>query len=101
MKKIETIWHYIFYEALTHKQFKFIQQELTIRFSYSLSTIHYAIGVPTSIGATRKESKFFVRAHFMKLLLYWASVRNLSRLIIYQTYVDIWNLSLIGMQVFF
>lgn len=86
MKKIETIWHYILYEALTHKTFKFTQQELAVRFSYSLSTVHHAIGVPTRIGAIRKESKFFVLEHFMKLLLYWASMRNLKRSIIYQTY---------------
>ncbi len=86
MKKIETIWHHILYEALTHKQFKFTQQELAGRFSYSLSTVHHALIIPSRIGAIRKESKFFVLAHFMKLLLYWASVRNLSRSIIYQTY---------------
>lgn len=86
MKKIETIWHHILYEALTHKTFKFTQQELALRFSYSLSTVHHALVVPTRIGAIRKESKFFVLEHFMKLLLYWASVRNLKRSIIYQAY---------------
>ncbi len=86
MKKIETIWHYILYEALTHKTFKFTQQELAARFSYSLSTVHHALAVPTRIGAIRKESKFFVLEHYMKLLLYWGSVRNLKRSIIYQTY---------------
>lgn len=86
MKKIETIWHHILYEALEHKQFQFTQQELATRFSYSLSTVHHAIAVPSRIGAVRKESKFFVLEHYMKLLLYWASVRNLNRSIIYQTY---------------
>src|SRR3989344_5119903 len=85
MKKIETLWHHILYEALTHKTFKFTQQELAGRFSYSLSTVHHALVVPTAIGAIRKEAKFFVLANFMKLLLYWASVRNLKRSIIYQT----------------
>lgn len=86
MKKIETIWHHILYEALTHQQFKFTQQELAGEFGYSLSTVHYALAVPTRIGAIRKETKFFVLADPMKLLLYWASVRNLTRSIIYQTY---------------
>src|SRR3989344_6334156 len=89
MKKIETLWHHILYEALTHKQFKFTQQELAVRFSYSLSTVHHAISVPASIGAISKETKFFVLAHPMKLLLYWASLRNLKRSIIYQTYSPI------------
>lgn len=86
MKKIETLWHHILYEALTHKQFMFTQQELAARFSYSLSTVHHALAMPTQIGAIRKESKFFVLEHVMKLLLYWGSVRNLKRSIIYQTY---------------
>ena len=85
MKKIETLWHHILYEALTHKTFKFTQQELAGEFGYSLSTVHHALVVPTAIGAIRKETKFFVLANFMKLLLYWASVRNLKRSIIYQT----------------
>lgn len=86
MKKIETIWHHILYEALEHKRFKFTQQELATRYSYSLSTVHHAIAVPSRIGAIRKETKFFVLAHVMKLLLYWASVHNLKRSIIYQSY---------------
>lgn len=85
MKKIETIWHHILYEALEHRQFRFTQQELATQFSYSLSTVHHALAVPTRIGAIRKETKFFVLADYMKLLLYWASVRNLARSIIYQT----------------
>lgn len=86
MKKIETIWHHILYEALEHKTFKFTQQELAGRFSYSLSTVHHALVVPSRIGAIRKESKFFILEHVMKLLLYWASTRNLKHSIIYQTY---------------
>lgn len=86
MKKIETLWHHILYEALTRKQFKFTQQELAQRYGYSLSTVHHAIAVPASIGAIRKESKFFVLERVMKLLLYWGSVRNLRRSIIYQTH---------------
>ncbi len=88
MKKIETLWHHILYEAITHKQFKFTQQELALQFSCSLSTVHHALAIPTSIGAIRKESKFFVLAHYMKLLLYWASVRNLIRSISYSTYYE-------------
>lgn len=88
MKKIETLWHHILYEALTHQTFKFTQQELAVRFSYSLSTVHHALAAPSRIGAIRKESKFFVLSHPMKFLLYWASVRNLSNNICYSTYYE-------------
>lgn len=86
VKKIETLWHHILYEALTKKCFRFTQRELARRFSYSLSTVYHALEAPTRIGGVRKESKFFVLTHPMKLLLYWASQRNLAGSIIYQTY---------------
>ncbi len=86
MKKIETLWHHILYEALTNKKFRFTQQELATKYSYSLSTAHHALVMPAAIGAVRKETKFFVLADPMKLLLYWASMRNLLHSIIYQTY---------------
>lgn len=87
MKKIETIWHHILHEALLQRRYRQTQQELAATFHYSLSTIHHALIVPTQIGAIRKESKFFVLESFQKLLYYWASLRNLERDIIYQTFI--------------
>jgi hypothetical protein len=88
MKKIETIWQYLLLRALNDGVFRHTQQELAGRFRISLSTSHHALVTPTAIGAIRKESKFFVLADPVKLLYYWASVRNFRRLIIYQTYVN-------------
>lgn len=89
MKKIETIWHYILMRALTDGVFRHTQQDVAKLFSFSLSTVNYALATPTAIGAIRKESKFFVLADVMKLLYYWASVRNLKRRIIYQTFTPV------------
>ncbi len=86
MRKIETIWHYLLYSALTEKKFKHTQKGLAEFFDYSVSTVNHALAVPTQIGAIRKESKFFVLENFQKLLYYWASARNLERDIIYKTY---------------
>ncbi len=88
MKKIETIWQYILLCALDEGVFRHTQQDLARRFEISLSTVHHALGIPTAIGAIRKESKFFVLDDALKLLYYWASVRNLKRRIIYQTHVN-------------
>ncbi len=88
MRKIETIWHDILFQALEKKKFKFTQQELAEKFGYSLSTVNYALEVPSEMGAVRKESKFFVLADIKKLLYYWASDRRLSNDIIYQTYSE-------------
>lgn len=88
MKKIETIWHYLLLRALTEGVFRHTQQDLAHRFGISLSTVHHALAIPAAIGAVRKESKFFVLDDTLKLLYYWASVRNLKRRIIYQTHVN-------------
>jgi len=87
MKKIETIWHYLLFEALENKKYRHTQQELAKLFGYSLSTVNYALNEPAQIGAVRKESKFFVLENFNKLLYFWASQRALSKDILYQTYL--------------
>ncbi len=89
MKKIETIWHHVLYEALSKGNWRFTQQEIARSFGYSLSTVHHALTVPDQMGAIRKESKFFVLADFEKMLYYWASVRELRRDVLYQTRIDL------------
>ena len=88
MKKIESIWHYLLFSALHSGKFQHTQQEIADTFGYSLSTIHHALKIPSSIGAIRKSSKFFVLSNFKKLLYYFASFRNLERDIIYKVHVD-------------
>lgn len=88
MKKIETVWHYLLLRALFERVFRHTQQDLSKRFGISLSTVHHALVTPDAIGAIRKESKFFVLSDPIKLLYYWASVRNLKRRIIYKTHVN-------------
>jgi len=88
MKKIETVWHHILVERVTEQRFQWTQQALARRFGYSLSTIHHALRVPTEVGAIRKTGKAFVLHDVKKLLYYWASVRNLSRDVLYATTTD-------------
>ncbi len=89
MKKIETIWHHILFEAINHRVFRHTQQDLARQFDYSLSTIHHSLIKPTKIGAIRKESKFFILEDSIKLLYYWASIRNVHKSILYQTRMDV------------
>ena len=86
MKKIETIWHHLLWEALYERRFEHTQQELAREFGYSLSTVHHAIVKAAAVGAVRIESKSFQLANVNKLLYYWASVRNLGGCIGYRTY---------------
>ena len=87
MLKIETIYHHILCQALENKKFSHTQQEIAVEYGYSLSTISHALEIPTSIGAIRKTSRFFVLEDFKKLLYFWASKRVLSKDIVYSTYV--------------
>lgn len=85
MKKIETIWHHILFEALTTKECRHTQKEVAAKLHCSISTVHHALRIPESIGAIRKGGKFFVLQDVKKLLYYWASMRVLSRDIFYET----------------
>jgi len=85
MKKIETIWHYLLFQAIEQKQFQHTQAGLAKLFQYSTSTINLALVKPTAIGAVRKSGKFFVVADVLKLLYLAATIRNLAKDIIYQT----------------
>lgn len=88
MKKIETIWHHLLWEAVEHKKFTHTQQELAHEFGYSLSTVHYAVSKVADIGAVRIGPKSFALENTKKLLYYWASVRNLENNVRYSTYYE-------------
>lgn len=89
MKKIETIWHYLLFEALEHKKYRHTQAGLAAHFHYSTSTINLSLVKPEAVGAVRKSGKFFVLTDPIKLLYIWATLRNLSRDIIYSTRSDL------------
>lgn len=88
MLKIETIWHYLLYEALEKGRTSFTQQDLAGEFGFSTSTVHHALDIPTRLGAVRKTGKGFVLENYQKLLYYWASVRRLDRDNIFSWYID-------------
>lgn len=88
MKKIETIWHHLLWIALEKKEYKHTQQEIAWYFKYSLSTVNLAVKQLSKIGAIDIQGKFFVVKDVKKILFYWATHRNLSKSIIYETYVN-------------
>lgn len=85
MKKIETIWHYLLYSAITDQQFQHTQAGLATLFHYSTSTVNLALAKPTAIGAVRKSGKFFVVTDPEKLLYLWATIRSPNKDILYET----------------
>lgn len=89
MKKIETIWHRLLWEALENKVYKHTQINLARHFRYSLSTVNLAVKKLSQIGAVRIEGKFFVVTDFKKILFYWATHRKLDNDVIYKTSLDL------------
>lgn len=88
MKKIETIWHHLLWLVLEKREFKHTQKEIAEYFGYSLSTVNLAVKQLSLIGAIDIRGKFFIIKDTKKILLYWATHRNIQKNIIYETYVD-------------
>lgn len=88
MTKKEIIWRYILYEAFNKSAKIFTQKELASRFFVSTSTVFNALKIPRKLGAIEVTGRFFKMRDPEKLLLIWATQRNLRQDIIYSTYVD-------------
>jgi len=88
MKKIETIWHHLLWLALEKREFKHTQKRIAEYFGYSLSTVHLAVKQLALVGAIDIRGKFFVINDAKKILLYWATHRNIQKSVLYETHVD-------------
>lgn len=89
MTKKETIWRHILHKALSEKQFSFTQKHLAEYLKISTSTVFNALKVPRKLGAVEVTGRFFRLRDAEKLLLLWATQRNLKNDLLYQTYVDL------------
>ncbi len=89
MKKTEIIYQRISSEAIENKKFRFTQLELSKNLNISLSTVNNAIKPLDKIGGISIEKRFFKITDIEKILLFWATKRNLDKDIIYQTKVNL------------
>lgn len=89
MKKIETVWRELLYQAIEKGNRQFTQKGLAEKFNLSTSTIFQALKVPRKMGAVRVTGRFFVLEDPEKLLFHWASVRNLNKDIVLSTRVEL------------
>lgn len=88
MSKKEIIWRYILEKTLKDKVNKFTQKDSADFFGFSTSTIFNALKGPRQIGAIEVTGRYFRLRDSEKLLLFWATHRNLEKEIIYTTHVD-------------
>lgn len=87
MFKKEIIWREILFQALEKGKNRFQQKELAQGLGFSLSTVNNALRIPRRLGAVKVTGRFFVLENPEKMLYLWATLRNLEKDIIYQTYV--------------
>ena len=76
MKKIETIWREMLFQALEKGSRRFVQKDLAAKFNFSTSTIFQALKTPRAMGAVRVTGRDFILEDPEKLLYHWASVRR-------------------------
>lgn len=96
MKKIEIVWRELLYQALEKNNYTFNQSKLAREFGFSTSTIFAALKELRALGIVRVEKKFFQLNDWEKLLLFWATKRQLSRDIVYKTKADLPTITLEG-----
>ena len=87
MKKIELIWREILDEGIINPIFE--QKKLAKKFGLSTSTVFAAIKPLRAIGAVEVTGRNFKIINFEKILMFWATHRNLQKDIIFQTHVDL------------
>ncbi|MDO8515454.1 MAG: hypothetical protein Q7S14_03060 [bacterium] len=94
MKKIEMIWREILDEGIKNFNLPagrqaFEQKQLAQKFDFSTSTVFAAIKPLRAIGAVEVTGRDFKIINFEKILMFWATHRNLQKDIIFQTHVDL------------
>lgn len=78
MKKIETVWCRLLYDALEKRQTRFQQQELAKILDISTSTVNHALKDLRRMGALQIGGTGGVVVDAEKVLMHWANHRRLS-----------------------
>ncbi len=86
MLKIEYIWRDLLTQAIEEKKNEFTLTDLSLKFKLSTSVVSHALFPLREMGMVKVGKN---KSHVIdteRLLMYWATRRNLKKEIIYQTY---------------
>jgi predicted transcriptional regulator len=86
MKRVERIYCEILEQIIQKQNNKLTQKQLSKDCQVSIGTVNYALKPLEQMGIIEKKQRNFKTINPKKLLLYWASIRNLKNEIIYTTY---------------
>ncbi|PIU20920.1 MAG: hypothetical protein COT15_04980 [Candidatus Diapherotrites archaeon CG08_land_8_20_14_0_20_34_12] len=89
MNKVELVYRELLFQALEKNNFLLTQKELSNLLSMSLSTVNLSLKPLRRMNAIKVNPMNLKTINPRKVLLYWASVRNLNKDIAYQTRVDV------------
>ena len=88
MKKIEAVYREILYNAIERKKANFTQLELSKKLNLSLSIVNLAVKKLEAIGTVKVMQRSFKVIDIKKILLFWASARNLSKDVILKMRIE-------------
>ncbi len=89
MKKTEIIYRGILFDVIENKKNRFTQLELSKKLNVSLSTVNNALKILDKIGGINIKKRCFTVRDIEKILIFWATKRNLDKDIIYKTNVNL------------
>ena len=84
MKKIETVWCQLLFDALEKGETHFQQQILAKKLALSLSTVNHALKNLRQMGAVQIGGKGGQVIDYEKILMHWANHRRLSQDIVWR-----------------
>jgi DNA-binding transcriptional regulator YhcF (GntR family) len=86
MKRVERVYCELLEKILQDHINKTTQKQLSQDCDVSIGTVNYALKPLHQMGVIEKRQRSFKIVNPKKLLLYWASVRNITNEIIYATF---------------
>lgn len=89
MQKIEIIWRELLYQVVEKRHVSFTQKDLAAKFHFSTSTVSHSLRDLRMMGAVRVTGRFFEVTDAEKILYHWASHRDISKDLVYQTHVNL------------
>ncbi len=84
MKKSEWVYRELLYQSLEREEYRFTQLGIAKKLCISLNTVNNALKPLASMGAIVKQPMGFRLIDQKKLLLFWASKRNIGKDIAYK-----------------
>ena len=88
MKKIERVYREILFQAFEEENRELTQKSLSSRCGVSIGSVHYALEPLENMNAVEKKTRKFLVLNPKKILLYWASLRDLTKDTVYETHSD-------------